>query len=248
MTQSGRHARDHSSINALRLALASTVLGILTAAVVVLTSAAPDVALVASPVAPAAAVAPVAPGTVVPADRSPRLRPLAEGRPGDHSRGPRRGRDAGHLVPLRLPGARARVWSARGLGGRFNPSLFGVPGLLDPGRAGGRAPSSGDLQTESHPAPTPRAELDEARQVGAAYPGPSSRPGARQVGLEGRRGPTARCPPPPRRCSAGTRAGTGPGPPPGAPPRRAAGTAELASTQAASAGATGCSRNPGGSG
>ena len=156
MTQSGRHARDHhDSIDAVRLALASTVIGILTAAVVVLTSAAPDVALVASPVAPAAAVAPVAPGTVVPAapvttapvTTAPATSPKAA--PGDHQVADvRRGRDAGHLVPLRLPGARARgVVSARS-GGRVQPSCSEYQGYLDPGRAGGRAPSSGDLQTE----------------------------------------------------------------------------------------------------
>ncbi len=151
MTQSGRHARDHhSSINAVRLALASTVIGILTAAVVVLTSAAPDVALVASPVAPAAAVAPVAPGTVVPAApvttapaSSPKAAPVTT----------RSRTSGGDETPATSSRSGARS-SGAGCGRRavtagvFNPSCSEYQGYLDPGRAGGRAPSSGDLQTE----------------------------------------------------------------------------------------------------
>ncbi|WP_433030649.1 hypothetical protein [Actinomycetospora sp. CA-053990] len=150
MTQSGRHARDHSSINAARLALASTVIGILAAAVVVLTSAAPDVALVASPVAPAAAVAPVAPGTVVPAEpvttapaSSPKAAPATtRSRTSDEHETPSTSSRAG----ARSSGAGCgqRAVSA----GEFNPSCSEYQGYLDPGRAGGRAPSSGDLQTE----------------------------------------------------------------------------------------------------
>jgi len=150
MTQSGRHARDHSSINALRLALASTVIGILTAAVVVLTSAAPDVALVASPVAPAAAVAPVAPGTVVTADpvtTAATTSPKA-------AQATTRSRTS---VEDETPSASSRSTtrsSGAGCGqravsvGEFNSSCSEYQGYLDPGRAGGRAPSSGDLQTE----------------------------------------------------------------------------------------------------
>lgn len=156
MTQSGRHARDHhSSINAVRLALASTVIGILTAAVVVLTSAAPDVALVASPVAPAAAVAPVAPGTVVPAApvttapvttapaSSPKAAPATtRSRTSDEDQTPATSSRSGARSSGAGCGRRAVT------AGVFNPSCSEYQGYLDPGRAGGRAPSSGDRQTE----------------------------------------------------------------------------------------------------
>ncbi|GAA4925611.1 hypothetical protein EV188_102796 [Actinomycetospora succinea] len=135
MTQSGGR-------NAARYALGSTIVGVMAAATVVLTSVAPAASVAAEPAV--AVVAPVAPAPLaaaapVTARPAPTTEPTTRKRVSHDDDRPR---------------TRSTRASASGCGqravdaGRFDASCDEYQGYLDPGTSAGRAPSSGETQTQ----------------------------------------------------------------------------------------------------
>ncbi|MEJ2886226.1 hypothetical protein [Actinomycetospora aeridis] len=132
MTQSGGR-------NAVRYALGSTIVGVMAAATVVLTSVAPAASVAAEPAV--AVVAPVAPA------------PLAAAAPVTAHPTPTTSRTRASHDAYR-PRATSTRGSSSGCGqravtaGRFDASCDEYQGYLDPGTSAGRAPSSGEIQTQ----------------------------------------------------------------------------------------------------
>ncbi|MDD7942560.1 hypothetical protein PHK61_29525 [Actinomycetospora lutea] len=126
--------------DAVRWALGSVIVGVMAAAAIVLMSVTPTASVAAEP---AVAVAPVAPAPLVaasPVTERPTIAPTtSRTRPTD---------DADR------PQARSSRTSSSGCGpravsaGRFDASCDEYQGYLDPGTSAGRAPTSGDLQTQ----------------------------------------------------------------------------------------------------
>lgn len=166
MTQSGGRATDTGT--AVRWALGSAITGVMAAAAVVLASVAPTAAVAAAPglSAPglpardlsAPVVAPVAPAPLAAA--SPvTARPTPSTAPSTAtstatSTAPATTRPRAAADDDRSPARGTRASSSSGCGqravdaGRFDASCAEYQGYLDPGRAAGRGPSSGDLQFE----------------------------------------------------------------------------------------------------